>query len=385
MAGESGQNRTMKKLQIIDLVRTFSIVAVMADHSYSNPIFSHAWMAWIWGRFCVNGSNGVLVFFLVSGFLITGVLARDKTKLFRPDVARFYVQRIGRIWPLYFTLFLLGILIFLFGKESGGFFDFLFPRRTLDPWFWWMIPTFTFNWYLLWHPDLGLGFQWLILWSLSVEEQFYLVYPLILGWTGKKERFLGSMAAIGGAAILFRVIMGFWGPVNNLNLSYPTPAEFDLFVMGILLYFTDEKWGPYLAKHRGWSLTLCTAGFLLALITYFGVYPKRTWGIVLFPDGLGLGTFGFLLGGSNLRFFESPWLKMFSWPGKYCYGAYLLHPLVLFFIGPLLGPRPALMGLGLFVVATTMIAALSFHFFELPINLRLRSYFDRVRGHGVRT
>jgi peptidoglycan/LPS O-acetylase OafA/YrhL len=368
-----------KNWQIVDLVRTFSIVAVLADHSFSNPIFQQAWVAWLWGRFCVNGSNGVLIFFVVSGFLITNVIARSRGGLFDPDPIRFYVHRIGRIWPLYFTLFFIGLAVLIGLDPHDRLYGFYFPQRDLSPWFLLSIPTFTFNWFFVFHSDLSLGFQWIVLWSLSIEEQFYLFYPLILKWAGKFSNFMWVAGSIFVGAVLFRVVLGFWGPINNFILSFPTPAELDLFIFGILLFLVFERSRSYLSPHPALCWFLCLSGFALGAAAYLGVYPKRTWGIALFPDALGLGVFGFILGGLNLTVFESRLLKALSLPGKYCYGSYLLHPLVLFLCGPFLPPNSPFLRLFVFVVLTTALSGLSFHYFEVPVNRAIRANYEAKR------
>lgn len=91
----------MKKWQIVDLVRSFCIVAAMAVHNYSNIPFSHRWASWLWGRFCFNGIYGVFVFFIVSGFLITHVIDQAPGGLFEPKILRFYVNRAEEFGPFF--------------------------------------------------------------------------------------------------------------------------------------------------------------------------------------------------------------------------------------------------------------------------------------------
>ena len=103
---------------------------------------------------------------MVSGFLITRVLARGPGGLFQPDLRHFYVRRMGRILPLLFLFVLIGITILLYGQAHV-------PGAHLNPryhGFWFCIATFSFNWYEVAVNSQWFGLHWMVLWSLAVEE-----------------------------------------------------------------------------------------------------------------------------------------------------------------------------------------------------------------------
>jgi peptidoglycan/LPS O-acetylase OafA/YrhL len=151
-------------------------MAVLGAHSYSNVSMNNPWLCWLWGRFCNNGNYGVYLFFVVSGFLITNAIHNNPGGLKNPSAVRFYVQRIGRIWPLFFVCLGAGIIIYLFMPSGSDLYNDYFPIGG-DFGFWFCIPTFMFNWFMTFSTAFYSN-HWLLLWSLSVEEQFYFLYPL---------------------------------------------------------------------------------------------------------------------------------------------------------------------------------------------------------------
>ncbi|HVZ79187.1 MAG TPA: acyltransferase [bacterium] len=366
----------MKKWQVIDLVRSFSIIAVMGVHNYANIPFQHAWTCWLWGRFCLNGFYGVLLFLMVSGFLITHVIAKNPGGLAKPNLRLFYVQRIGRIWPLFLLVCGFGGLLYLLGSPNGPRYrEWFQPGPYYGPWFWLSIPTFLFNWFLVAFNDWGYAGQWNILWSLSIEEQFYLFYPLCLKKIARKTR--GWMVALGVIlfAMAWRLFFYFHWTGNHFIQSYGTPAKLDMIAMGILLYWTVQHHGKALSRAGALSACLCVAGGLLLLASYFGTRWNDPLEEIYAPELLGLGLFLFLLGGLHLSFFESALLRPLSLPGKYCYGGYLLHLPLKSLLDPFLGRFDVFSRFGICILATTLVAASSYHFFEMPLNRAIRRHF----------
>jgi peptidoglycan/LPS O-acetylase OafA/YrhL len=369
----------LKKWQIIDLTRSFCVIAVMGVHIWSNAPFSNRWVCWMWGTFCVNGFYGVFLFFMISGFLITYVIDQNPGGFFRPSLGRFYIQRIGRIWPLFFACVGAGFLIFLTApKNSFWYLQYFVPGGDYGLWFWISIFTFLFNWFLISENLWAYPAQWVILWSLAIEEQFYFLYPLVLKKMRDSKRFLVFLFLIILAAVLWRVIFYFSYPGNGFIQSYGSPGKFDLMAMGILLYLTLKRYGGIFSRNRWLSVFLCLGGLSLTLLVYFGTRETNRLSEIFVPELLGLGLFGFLLGGLHLSFFESKYLKILSLPGKYCYGCYLLHSVVLFFIRPFLAGLNIFLAFFLFIVATTLTASISYHFFEMPMNRWIRKSFGQL-------
>jgi peptidoglycan/LPS O-acetylase OafA/YrhL len=146
----------------------------------------------------------------------------------------------------------------------------------------------------------------------------------------------------------------------------------DQIGFGILLYCLAVKWDPWLSKNRLVAGLLCMAGFFLAAGIYFGTFIVEGLDRVYSPSFLAMGLVLFLLGGRHLDFFESKFLTWLSWPGKYCYGAYLLHIPMIYLTHSFLLKLHTSAAFVVLAALTTALAALSYHFFELPLNLWLR-------------
>jgi len=371
-------NLKMRNLQLIDLVRSFCILSVLAIHS--DVIFQKSqnlWVQWCWEHFQRNGVYGVYLFFVISGFLITGVLAKNPGGLYRPSLKIFYVQRAGRILPLLMTTIWIGICMLIMSPPSG--FDYLDVFRPeaghLNAAFWVSIATFTFNWFLAFHTPAAFGLYWGILWSLCVEEQFYLFFPIFLKKTNSENFLWRLLIAIVLFAILWRWLCHLFAPSNRYLQTAVSFGAFDSIAIGSLLYLADQRWGQWLAKDLKKCAVICAAGFTLLAGVYWNT-TLSSFDQIYVPTLLDMGLALFLMGGLRLSFFESRFLKLFSLPGKYCYGGYLLHSLILAVAFPILFRVNVWWGFSLFVFITTVAAGISYHFFEMPANRLIRKTFD---------
>ena len=203
----------MERKQIVDLIRTLSLFLVMGYHLL------------FWGRFAppdgvldigfifCNGWLGVPLFFMISGYLITGSIADGKYRNYPVHIWGFYTRRIARILPLLCLVVLWAFIVLNFFHMTSGLLQPVFwdGGARYDFWFWISLPLFFLNWVICLSPGGDFGLQWGILWSLAVEEQFYALYPWILKFARKNNRvfiFLRAghfvRAALSGARILFK-------------------------------------------------------------------------------------------------------------------------------------------------------------------------------------
>ncbi len=363
----------MKKIQIIDLVRSVCVLVVMASHYYRNVPMNSLWVAWLWGRFCLNGVYGVYLFFVVSGFLITGILANGPDGLFNPSYTRFYSQRIGRLWPLLFVFVGSGFLIFSLFPDNGFLYSTFFDhdRSLYGVAFWVSALTFSFNWFISFYPNFLYG-SWIVLWSLAIEEQFYCFYPFVLRKLGTERNLVFFTFVLIVMGLAWRIFFFFHLLDNYFIQKYGSFAQFDSIAIGILLFLTVQRSKSFLIGHQWTCVLLSLAGFVVLVVSYFGTFVENRFTEIFVSDLLGGGLFMFLLGGLYLPIFDSKYLKLFSFPGKYCYGCYLLHIPIIAIARPFFAQFGVFYGFSIFVILTTVIAAVSYHWFELPTNLAIR-------------
>lgn len=369
----------MKRLPLVDLVRSFCIFSVLAIHSdvlFRRP--QNSGLAWVWEHFQRNGTYGVYAFFLVSGFLITGVIRTNPGGLFKPSLFKFYVQRAGRILPLLFFVVWIGILMSLAPKPADAqYLDVFHPDSgVFSPGFWICVAVFVFNWFLAFHPMASFGMFWNLLWSLSVEEQFYFLFPPLLKILGHEKKLFGFLFLILGIGLGWRYLC-YAAQWNNRDLQvFTSLGAFVNVAFGVLLDLAMSRWSASLSQRKNWAANCCLFGFFLFAGVYLGTSLNDSWDRVYASTFLSLGLFLFLLGGLQFQFWKSRLWEPLTWPGRYCFGGYLLHPIVLAVLFPILFGKEAWGGFFIFALFTTALAAASFHFFEMPANRLVRKTFN---------
>ena len=378
----------MKRIQIIDLVRTLSILLVIGHHLFGVRLSRL-------GRFSFsltdlstnfsNGNYGVTLFFVVSGYLITGLIVSGKYQGYQVNFRDFYAKRIARIFPLLLVIILLGwgIVEFVDFNSWIGQFIFKKPGYPYDFWFWASFPAFLSNWLIAFRGD-NQGLYWGVLWSLAVEEQFYLSYPWILKKI-KKFRVLSLfLAAVILGGLFYRAILSHFG-YGRYSLAVMTSfGSFDQIAMGSLLYFVSEKWKTFLTRHHSFSAMICLCGLALLVFAYINMSPfyplPMNYGIVWGPFFISLGCALFLLGGLRMSLFESMYLRWLTIPGQLSYGCYLWHSAVLFALWPFLSVSGPLLSFLVLTFAVVLTAYVSYAFIEKPSNRLIRKIFAVKRG-----
>jgi peptidoglycan/LPS O-acetylase OafA/YrhL len=191
------------------------------------------------------GWTGVDVFFVLSGFLITGILldTRDSPKFFQ----RFYIRRVLRIFPVYYSaiLFLLfAPLLRLVSPEDGAL------LRSYQGWYWGYLVNFLFAL----HPQLSLDRFSGHFWSLAVEEQFYLIWPMLVALLDRRSLRQATIVII-AMAVLLRVILVALHAEPGWAYTM-LPARVDSLALGALLAIdlrdrsrvpTVRRWLPRMA------------------------------------------------------------------------------------------------------------------------------------------
>lgn len=335
----------MKKIPALDGLRGIAILLVFAFHYVPGGITSHSLPKRIVGALCGFGWSGVDLFFVLSGFLITGILwdTRSDPGYYK----KFYARRALRIFPVFY---LFAAILFPFGRWQLGHISFLlyvgFPVA------------------LIWPSLIHTPILVIHLWSLSAEEQFYLVWPSLI----KKLRNPLKMCvwAIAGALILriLFVVSGYGVWVYWFVLT-----RVDALGVGAGIALLMRR-GVEVRKFAAPVLVISSAA-LLAFCVLCGTSFETT---VMHTAGFSFLAFGY--GAVLVTALEYPYLFSLSILrtfGKYSYGIYLFHfPLRPCFA--VLKPHLHLAYVPFCLAANLGIAALSFHLFEQPI-LNLKKYF----------
>ncbi|MDI3253567.1 MAG: acyltransferase [Bacillota bacterium] len=204
------------------------------------------------------GNFGVCLFFFLSAYLITELLCREQAQFGRVHVRAFYLRRVLRIWPLYY-----GITA---GYAIGGLFLHSLRMETgrIAAYF-----LMAGNWYIALHPWVRTPLR--ALWSISVEEQFYLVWPVL----GR----LGNRSAYGAASLVLlpiswmTVLLVSGGPFAYNTVWLNSLVQFQYFACGALLALALQgrtpEWRP---KMR---LALALAGLVAWWTAAFAFRIKR--------------------------------------------------------------------------------------------------------------
>ncbi len=314
------------------------------------------------------GSFGVDLFFLLSAFLITELLLREKEEFGRVHLRAFYTRRILRIWPLYF--FAIGIGAVLPYIDSSQY----FPAR--------YVVTF-----------LLLSGNWLVsftrfpesvmipLWSVSFEEQFYLFWASAVAKTKRASTLLITCAFLLFVAQVSRlVLLRFDTRGSTLMIFTNTLARLDPLALGIATAIITRK----RQFQFGWVIRIAflLGGILVWLLA--GHYFKLNRGfMVLGYPGMALGALLIFL--SVFRISWTPvWLRYL---GKISYGLYVFHMLGLYIADKLIGGHaksfPKLFSYwGIGFALTVILAMVSYRFFESPF-LTLKERFAYVRSRPV--
>ena len=322
------------------------------------------------------GLLGVRLFFVLSGFLITGILLRARQTVEqglasrREVLQQFYIRRALRIFPLYYGVLLAA---WVFGSAEA---------RDQLPW----LASYSYNFWIAqlgWYPA-----HFSHLWSLAVEEQFYLLWPAAILLVPRRA-LLPFLLAVIVAAPLYRALA--W------NLSLPslwfyvaTPSALDALGMGGLLAVMAQGQAPAPRLSRAlWPLgALALLGCVLlqhqpaAAAVFTETLVSLLFMTLVAAAGAGVRGFaGRLLEARPLRYL-----------GKISYGVYVYHLLLPDVARALLAPlgiTTPLQGTAHFLVytaATIAVASLSWYAFERPLNALKSRYVAPRRaaaGPGV--
>lgn len=363
----------------IQALRAFAVVAVVLYH--------------LWPERLVGGFTGVDIFFVISGYLMTlsvmgklqplldsqAVTLRNTSQL----LVEFYARRIRRLVPAALTT-LIGVLGLTYA--TGNFHIIISNAKDVVA-----SATFWENWRLasksvdyLHHGDAPVATQHF--WSLSVEEQFYLAWPLLLIFASfvmlgvvvyyKKSRISGAILPV-TLLTLVSLAYGYWLTQTEPSIAYfATPARvWELMIGGIIAFLPA-------IRNYDLKLLLPHIGLAMCLYSIFFIGSDGFPGLLALIPTIGAALV--IMGGTDRAESRMSFDKLFAtrpiqWIGDISYSIYLWHwPFIV--ILPVLfkldmdGPHAKLFKLGI-IILTLVVAHLSYRFVEEParkITLKLR-------------
>lgn len=315
-----------------------------------------------------SGKLGVMLFFVLSGFLITYLLLNERDRKGRISLRNFYVRRILKIWPLYFLIVALGFFI------MPSFEFFRIPGNTA---FQDGFPWKSFISYIFMFPNLALSNFHNIpyasqAWSIGTEEQFYLIWPLIFIFLVRKE--LPAMAA---------VILGYFGVKVLLFLFKPIILGVDVLefwktfsidcmaIGGITAY--SQYYKLKLLNFLKNDFTFAAASLLsvtfIALGMNFGYIHAYVYSTLFAIIILNLAC--------NEKYNNLLEQKTLNYLGTISYGLYMYHSIAIVAclkLAVIAGAANNFVFYPAIFILTILISHVSFKFFEKPV-LKLKSRF----------
>ena len=355
-----------KHILQLDGLRFFAVFMVMIGH----------WLQWQWTNpILINFPfvHGVILFFVLSGFLITKILLTRKDELITTNTSKkfliknFYIRRFLRIFPIYYLL-----IVFLFIIDYKN-------TREFFPW----LVTYTSNIYQS-IKNVYVG-DFNHFWSLAVEEQFYLFWPFLVLFI-KSNRIFNTICITILSAILFKTLfylyVGKWMATTYFTLN----CMHALGIGALLSYFTlYNKRLIEILKKPIWLYL----GLLLYLILLFVQYKiklgwyKEVGDEVLFAI---ISAFVILRASNNGFKFGLKYIlenKFVVYSGKISYGLYVYHlfmPTIFYFIAPRIGLSISnkYTAFIAFYFVTFLVAHISWVLIERPI-INLKSKVPYVK------
>ncbi len=360
----------------LDVVRFLAFLLVFLYHSLPNAADSRAVNLpkgaahSLYAAFASAAGYGLCLFFTLSAYLICELLLRERDATNTIQAKQFYIRRILRIWPLYFAGLTIALVIaFLPGGD-----------RSAINWVGWAAVLLG-NWFLIFHGPIFTPME--PLWSISVEEQFYLFAP----WVIKR---LNRRSLCGFAIILIflaNICLGLFSDVLGYDLAVwrNSFVQFENFAAGILLCLVLHGRSP---KVSAWlRIALLAASALCWYLAQSAQRAHRSSLLLMEAYGLiALGCCCLLVAFIGLdRRFLPEWAIYF---GRISYGLYVFHGLALHLVVSVfphytsLGSVSMLLKGAAAMGLTILFASLSYRYFETPF-LRMKKRHEVIESRPV--
>jgi len=359
----------------IDILRGFSILFVMLLHinisfGFSNTFLKEVLPKKLFSFLFWNGFYGVVVFFTLSGFLITSSILKKWGSLSKIELKAFYWLRFSRIIPLLVLLLIVSSILHI--TNIYGFV--INPEQTSLSRAIFSVLTFHFNWL-----EIQVGYlpaNWDVLWSISIEESFYLFFPIICLFLKKEWQFIIIL-------VLF-LLLSPWARtqlyIGNELADKNHLAFLDSIALGcmtaiIIKKVTFPKWLNWTFLIVGWLMTI-----LIFVFKSF-VYKTRIvdLGLNITILSLGISLILFWMHENHLSRKENNY-RILNWlrnMGVYSYEIYLTHMFVIIFGVQIfknlnLSTNWLIPYSFLLILISHILGKIIFHKFSEPVNIWLR-------------
>lgn len=261
------------------------------------------------------GENGVLLFFSLSGFLITFLLLKELESLGKINFKKFYIRRILRIWPLYYLSVIIGFALLpaIYSLSPSFFASQGYAREIIHHLVYeWNLLLYLFmlsNICLGLYPVFGASQNW----SVSVEEQFYVIWPLLISIFKKQLPYFLLIT------VILLPLTRTWILGNLTNEQFPWLRSFfftfqiDFMAMGGLTAYLYHRFPKAIEK---WVGTIWVPIICILIGGYYLYFPE---GIRIFKS----------LAFSGLLISAVVWkirIPILDHVGQVSYGLYMLHP-----------------------------------------------------------
>lgn len=316
----------------------------------------------------VLAEHGVTMFFVLSGFLITYLLLKEKHKTQNINVKSFYVRRVLRIWPLYYLYLIADLLVLWFLNVNFNFsvvaFYIFFAAN---------IP-FIFN-----RALMNLDHFW----SIGVEEQFYLFWPWLFKKINKNLEIYLSIIGLFLAG--FRIYVWYVKPFSEIAV-FSVVNRFDCMILGGIAAILYSKRNVFFLK-----LVNNKISQTVSLFIYFLLFVNVFWFLnsIIEIFVIAIATMVIIIGQieKNNRILNFNILVM-DYLGKLSYGIYVIHPLIIFAITHFIhfedtSTLAPFLYVIMIVFFTIMIAHFSYYYFELPF-LKLKEKYAIIKSSSSR-
>lgn len=355
----------------LDGLRFIAFLSVFLFHSFYTPFdFIKEDNFFSFFHFITRyGWLGVNFFFVLSGFLITYLLLVEEQSEGKINIFKFYMRRILRIWPLYYLIVFFCFVIYpILSDNFADTPDFSLPNIYL---FLFHLSNYSYIYNPSDIPTLN------ILWTISIEEQFYLIWPLVLLVVKKRKRFV-FIALLILISIIFQ-----WIYKDDFHYSHHhiITNMSDLAIGGLsaLLIFNVNAFRLFIEK--------LSFNYILTTYTFISIYfLSMVFNMVTNISLLTALSFSFIILEQNFSvnsIFKISKVPFVSYLGTITYGLYCYHYLSLLLaikVSNYLGMNKSVFGVLIFenllgLSITIVVSIISYRIFEKPF-LKLKSRFS---------